>query len=564
MLGLDCGGTHTDAALLLVDENAHAARLLASAKTATIHDNLPQSIETVLKEMGGQDSGWIKNTDRVTLGTTLLINAVVRDRIDKVGLAVSAGPGLDPSHFLLGDYCCVVPGGLDHRGVEVGRLYLEPLRQDAARWPEEGVKAIVCVGKFSPRNPAHELAMAKICEEVSGLPVTMGHKLSGRLNFPRRIATAYYNAAVASLQKDFLNAVEKSLRSLGLAAQPRLLKADGGAIPFSLAAQQPAHSILSGPAASVMGMMALGLEKGECGLLLDIGGTTTDIALVYKGSPVIDRDGMKIRMRRTLVNSLASISIGIGGDSLLRWRERENGQKEFVAGPDRLGAAMAFGGSFPTLLDALNVRDNVNVGNANASRQGLEKLAVQAACAPEELAEKAVEYAIGKITRAAYALVEGVNGKAIYTLAGLKNISEARPEFAVVAGGPAACFGKRLEAALGMPLSVSPHFDVANAIGAALTLPTASLEIYVDGARGTLSAPALGMLETTPPSFTQEAAEKRACDILRGFLHKNGIGDAAVEVVESDLFAVLDDRGRGSRDIRVVCQARPGICARVV
>lgn len=564
MLGLDCGGTHTDAALLLVDENSHSARLLASAKTATIHDNLPMSIETVLKEMGGQDNGWIASVERATLGTTLLINAVVRDKTDKVGLAVAAGPGLDPAHFTLGDYWSVVPGGLDHRGVEVGRLYLEPLKKDACKWKEEGVRAIACVGKFSPRNPAHEQAMAEICERETGLPVTMGHTLSGRLNFPRRIATAYYNAAVASLQENFLAAVENTFSRFGLTAQPRLLKADGGAIPFSLASRQPVHSILSGPAASVMGMMALGLEKGDCGLLLDIGGTTTDIALVYRGSPVMDRDGMRIKTRHTLVNSLASISIGIGGDSLLRWRERENDRKEFVAGPDRIGPAMAFGGDRPTLLDAFNVLDSVNVGDANASLRGLEELASFSSHSAAECARQAVEYAISKITRAAHALVDDINSKPIYTLAGLKNISEARPGFAVLAGGPAACFRNRLATSLGMPVSVSPHSDVANAIGAALTLPTASLEIYADGAKETLFAPALGLREKTRASFTLEDAEKRACELLREFLQKNGIEETAVEVVESDLFAVLDDRGRGSRDIRVICQARPGICARVV
>lgn len=564
MLGLDCGGTHTDAALLLVDENSHTARLLASAKTVTNHDNLPQSIEAVLREMGGQDSSWITATERVTLGTTLLINAVVRDRTDKVGLAVSAGPGLNPSHFTLGEYCCVVPGGLDHRGMEVGRLDLEPLEQAVFEWRKAGVRAIACVGKFSPRNPAHELAMAQVCEKASGLPVTMGHTLSGRLNFPRRIATAYYNAAVASLQKNFLDAVEKTFNRLGLTVQPRLLKADGGAIPFSLAAKQPVHSILSGPAASVMGMMALGLEKGDCGLLLDIGGTTTDIALVFKGSPVIDRDGMKIRKRHTLVNSLASISIGIGGDSLLRWRENENGAKFLAAGPERTGPAMAFGGSSPTLLDAFNVLDNASVGNAQASRSGLAILAQASSRSPEALAREAVEYAITKICRAARALVEEINSKPIYTLAGLKNISEARPVFAVAAGGPAACVAARLEAALGIPLSVSSHWDVANAIGAALTLPTASLEIYADGAKGVLFAPSLGIQEKTSSTFNLEDAEKRASELLRGFLRKNGIEEAAVEIVESDLFAILDDRGRGSRDIRVVSQARPGICARVV
>ena len=165
--------------------------------------------------------------------------------------------------------------------------------------------------------------------------ITLGHKLSGRLNFPRRIATAYFNAAVQRLHSNFLDAVESALAESGVRAAVRLLKADGGAVPLSLSRREPVQSVLSGPAASVMGVLALCHEsevmRQGCSLLLDMGGTTTDMALFVDGSPVVDRDGMRLEGRRTLVRALATVSIGVGGDSLITV-DAAAGADMFVAG----------------------------------------------------------------------------------------------------------------------------------------------------------------------------------------------------------------------------------------
>lgn len=561
ILGIDCGGTHTDAALLSVTGNS--CELIAAAKTTTQHDNLPLSIASAVHLLKQAPA----NIARVTIGTTLEINALVQGRADRVGLALSAGPGLDPVHFGLGDHVCIVPGGLDHRGVEVERLYLDTLRTEASKWPAAGISACACVGKFSPRNPGHEEQMAKIITQASALPVTMGHTLSGRLNFPRRIATAYYNAAVARLHKNFLDAVESGLGAMGIKARLALLKADGGAIPFAVSAREPVQSILSGPAASVMGALALwaGARDG-CSLLLDMGGTTTDMALFLNGSPVVDRDGMSILGSRTLVRSLASVSIPVGGDSLLCQSRDPDGILEITVGPMRKGPALAFGGSEPTLLDALNYLDvdSGDRGDVAASRAGLEKFAAQAGIAPMDAARKAVETALGHISKAAYDLVEGINARPVYTLAALKAAKQARPTRVCLVGGPAKCIRERLQAALGMAVDLSPHSQVANAIGAALTRPTAALEIYADTGKGELAAPSLDYRERIPANYTLEQARAKACDLLERKLAKDGISGCQVEVVESDLFATLDDYGRGSKDMRVACQVRPGIVASLV
>ena len=566
VLGIDAGGTHTDAVL------CGPEGLVASAKTVTRHDDLPASVADVLRRLREHPSvraGMFERIGRVTLGATLAVNAIVQDKADRVGLALSAGPGLAPERFALGGHVCVVPGGLDHRGTEVTPLAPEALVRAAARWKEDGVRAVACVGKFSPRNPAHENAMREVAARACGLPVTCGHALSGQLNFPRRIATAYYNAAVARLHAAFLDAVEGELAREGISAPVRLLKADGGAVPAALSRREPVQSILSGPAASVMGVMALApVEEDDCSLLMDMGGTTTDLAVFVDGSPVVDRDGMLLGGRRTLVRALASLSIGVGGDSLLN--PMEDGVR---VGPLREGPACAFGGTRPTLLDALNVLDAETPdlplsGDAAASRRALEALAAASARSCATLAQQAVADALRRIGEAAAALLRACNERPVYTLAALKGMRTLRPRRVWLVGGPADRLRQRLARFLELPVDCPPHADVANAVGAALTLPTAALEIYADTGRGLLRAPALDHEERLAASARLPQVEARALELLRGHLAENGAAEAAdgtarLEVLEADSFATLDDGGYGARDMRVSCQVVPGIAGRL-
>ena len=577
VLGIDAGGTHTDAVLLSCPgrdkEGAFpVARLLAAVKAATCHENLSVSVREVLAALSKEAPGALSRVSRVTLGATLAVNALVQNRVDSVGLALSAGPGLNPGRWALGQHVHILPGGLDHRGVEVTPLDTKGLGPALRQWLGEGVSAIACVGKFSPRNAAHEQAMAEAVQTVCDLPVTLGHRLSGRLNFPRRVATAFFNAAVQRLHNAFLDAVEQALRAAGVQAAVRLLKADGGAVPLPLSRQEPVQSILSGPAASVMGVLALcaaeeTVRKG-CVLLLDMGGTTTDMALLMDGSPVVDRDGMLLQGRRTLVRSLASLSIGVGGDS--RITVEQGGSAPIVrVGPLREGTAMAFGGTRATLLDACNVRNaedglDATAGDTAASARGVAALAAEHGMSADVLARLAVDDALEQVATAAGRLTARINARPIYTLAALKAVREARPECVRLVGGPANCVANRLSRVLNLPLSTPAHADVANAVGAALTVPTDALELYADTGRRRLDVPMLDIHERIDKGYGLEAARERACQLLRERLAAASVPDAHVEVTEADVFATLDDGGYGSRDMRVTCQVVPGIAACVV
>ena len=205
VLGIDCGGTHTDA---VVCAGRH---LLASAKVVTDHDNLPGCIAKVLQELVQEtDRDILQKVERITLGTTLLVNACVQGRLDRVGLALSAGPGLAPDRFALGQDVCIVPGGLDHRGVEVTPLETGVLQKQVRAWQEEGVQAFACVGKFSPRNPAHEERMGAVVTDLCAQPaLTLGqwadsHDLVAAIN-----ASMYLPDGVTSTgymrQDDYIN-----------------------------------------------------------------------------------------------------------------------------------------------------------------------------------------------------------------------------------------------------------------------------------------------------------------------------------------------------------------------
>lgn len=571
-VGLDMGGTHTDAAAVLRTENG--GRLLAAVKTPTDHDNLMRSTRRALDELFRELDP--ARVCRVTFGTTLLVNAVVRGACEPVGLALSAGPGLDPAAAGIGPYTAVIAGGLDHRGEPIAPLDEKAMERAARAWLNRGVTAFACAGKFSPRNPAHEETMERIllreCRE-SGLTtpvVSCGHLLSGELNFPRRAATAYWNAAVRRLHDAFADAAEAALAACGVSAAAHLLQADGGAVPPAVARAFPVRALLSGPAASVMGVLALRPTHEDL-LILDMGGTTTDIAVLAKGLPVPEPDGLIVNGRPTLARSLKSISLGFGGDSLLHAERGPEGTLTADAGPEREGPAMAFGGEKPTLLDALNVLGHARAGNEAASRRGVTALAAVHGCAPEALARTVLQSGLDRVAEAVRCLLDEVNSRPVHTLASLLEKRRVEPRRAVLVGGPAPAVAPLLSATLGLPVEVigscgngsAEPWAVANAAGAALTRPAAELQLFADTQKGRLLVPALSLCRPVDRAYTLEKARHEACSLLRAEAARQGI-EGVIDVTEARSFAMLDGLGNGGRDIRVSCRLQPGIVCPIV
>ncbi len=594
-LGIDVGGTHTDAVLY------HDGHIYAFAKVKTQRHTLPLSIKNVLHTLQATSApSYWQNIKRVTLGTTLGLNALVQNTIQPVGLFVTAGPGMDALRFTynmegiegmggMGDFIHKVEGGLDHRGQEVSPLCVESVIPTAQAWYKAGVRHFAVAGKFSVHNPAHEKAIAQALCTVAGIEpqnITLSHTLSGALNFPRRMAAAFINAAIQDVQRHFLQAVQQTLQECSLQVPIFLLKADGGSLPWDFAFTHPLYTVLSGPAASVMGGMVLQRQEQELAafaqgdtFLLDMGGTTTDIALYVQGVPVLHNEGMALPihhvLRKTPLRSLATLSLGIGGDSLLKVQE-EN--KQLCIGPQRLGDAAALGGTHATLLDALNVcavhmrLEQVLAGDVDASQQALQQLAHHSHEDALSLAQKAVEKACTMVFEGMQALLQRLTQQPVYTLAELLENHTMHPQHVVLVGAPAklfaAFFGPYVQKQADMHVAVPKQHAVANALGAAATLPTAHVEFFADTLQKVWHIPTLNVQGELNKNFTLKDGIALATQALREHFPSHtqeqkaknlAYEEQAVDVVTAQSFAILDAHGRGGKDIRIVCQWRPCI-----
>ncbi|MES9996863.1 hydantoinase/oxoprolinase family protein [Desulfovibrio aminophilus] len=557
LLGIDVGGTHTDAVAVSRDGVA------ASCKVRTDHADLLVSVRGALENILSRvDRTQVR---RLNLSTTLSTNAIVEGRTEEVGALLIPGPGIDPYNSMLCRHFHVLSGSIDHRGTEVKRLDQAEVAAAVDSCLKADIRVFAVVGKFSTRNPRHENAVRlALCRGEGACAradfLTLGHELGGRLNFPRRMATAFFNGAVWRLYNRFANAVEKTLADLNLGhVKVNVLKADGGTFPLALSRRMPVQSIFSGPAASVMGIIAL-CDITHDSVILDIGGTTTDIAVFAGGAPLVEQDGINIGSHPTLVRALKVHSIGIGGDSALTVL---NGVVR--VGPNRLGPAVAEGGSVPTLVDALNAAGLCALGDAEASRAAVAALARTHGREPETLAKEAVDAAAGSIHAAVREMTAEINDRPVYTIHELLEGRRIVPKKVYVMGGPAEVMKMPLFRKFQLSTEVPPDYAVANAIGAALTRSTWDLELFADTEKNVLFIPSLQHRENIPRTYTLEEARRDAVRHLLGHLGSLGVvlDSAEAQITRADSFNMVDGLATVGRNIRVKCQVKPGVAFRL-
>ncbi len=363
------------------------------------------------------------------------------------------------------------------------------------------------------------------------------------------------NAAVYPIHKAFFDAVLNSLSAKGLRLPLRLLKADGGNMTLEASVDFPAQTILSGPAASVMGAVAMAAGD-EDAIVMDIGGTTTDLAVLIGRAPVLDPYGIAIGPYRTLIRSLETLSIGMGGDSAIRL---SNGR--LTVGPDREGPAMLFGGRVPTPTDALAVIGDIAHDDRARARAGLAPLADKMGVSIEALADQVIEAACRAMLAAAERLTAQINGKPVYTLHELKEGYQVRPRSVLVLGGPAPYFAKHLQRLTPMQVRVVPRWQVANAIGAALARTTCEVGLFADTEQRLTSAPAENFLQPISDGYGLEAATAQALDLLRVKALARGANPdyLEMEVVESQQFNMVRGFTTSGKNIRVRVQVKPGL-----
>jgi N-methylhydantoinase A len=546
IIGLDVGGTHTD--VVLLDKKGLQKEVKVTTDAADLFNSVLTGLTAITADI---DPTAI---ERIVLSTTLTTNAIVQHKMPPVGMIVSSGPGIDPEFYRTNSHYFAVAGSIDHRGREVEPIDAAEIQQIVADLQKEDIRYIGVVGKFSVRNPCHELEISRILND-SFEKVFMGHRVSGNLNFGRRIATAFLNASVYPLHKEFFQAVQQSLEARGLKLPLRLLKADGGNMNFNTSIEYPAQTILSGPAASAMGATAFGSEAEDT-LVMDIGGTTTDMAVLIKKAPVLDPVGIKLGDYKTLIRSLETLSIGLGGDSAVKVIDGK-----LTVGPERLGPAMAYGGPAPTPTDALCLLEDIPDGNRQKAVAGLAPLAAELGLSVKALAGEIMDIACKKILAAARRLIYRINSKPVYTVHELQEGYVVRPQTIHVLGGPAPFFAAYLASLSDYRIRVVPKWKVANAIGAALARTTCQVTFFADTERRVAEAPEENFSQTIDHHFDAEAATRQAFELLKTKAVERGANPDFLEMEVLEMLAFNMVRGFNTigKNIRVKVQVKPGL-----
>ena len=331
ILGIDTGGTYTDAAV--IDAGAH--RILAAAKSITTKGDLAIGVGLAMAAAVETLKGTVKPADirLVCVSTTLATNAVVEGHgtaagviligfdeamVAKTGIA-AAFPGLP---------IVVVAGGHDHNGEELRALDVAQLGEEVLRISPQ-VSAFAIASSFAVRNNAHETQARDLVVTLTGKPVTISSELSNALDAPRRALTALLNARLISRITHLIEAVRRAMDGLGIAGGLMVVKGDGTLANAESVAMRPIETVLSGPAASLIGAKWLsGLDEF---IMADMGGTTTDVGVLREGRPQVAAMGAEVGGWRTMVKAIDVKTVGLGGDSEVQF----DGGGKLVVGPQR-------------------------------------------------------------------------------------------------------------------------------------------------------------------------------------------------------------------------------------
>ena len=312
-LGIDTGGTYTDA-VIINEQN----QVLVAVKSLTTRHNLAigigESIGKVAHEL-------LADIEMVSLSTTLTTNAVVEGNGAPVcalvvGLSETQVTKSGLGEIIDDNLIVRLAGGHDASGRQVAPLDVASATA-AILAHKDKVSAFSVSAQFGVRNPSHEIQLQNLVTELTQMPVTCGHELATSLGAPRRALTASLNARMIPFIQDLIQAVQNILQQLNIQAPLMIVKGDGSIVNAETALVHPVTTILSGPAASVIGACALSGSRNA--IIADMGGTTTDIAIVTDGQPELANEGARVGDWQPMVETVKVYSIGLGGDSEVRF-----------------------------------------------------------------------------------------------------------------------------------------------------------------------------------------------------------------------------------------------------
>jgi len=447
-LGIDVGGTNTDAVILDT-----ADRVIAKAKSPTTSDvttGIVNALQAVLtaSQLSPQTIGY------AMLGTTHCTNAIVTRRgLSRVGvirLGAPATRAVDPLltwpsdlRQLVCAHSFVLHGGHEYNGEQIAPLDLQEVK-NTLRQLKGQVQAIAVTGVFSPVNPEHELRVRDLVHEELGTDVSVSLSSEiGSVSLLERENATVLNAALIEVARTAFAGFAQAIRQLQIPATLFLGQNDGSLMSVDYALRYPIFTIASGPANSIRG--AAYLSQLQDAIVIDIGGTTTDIGILQKGFPRESALAVEIGGVRTNFRMPDLLSIGLGGGS------RIHQEDEFRIGPDSVGyhlteEALVFGGMQLTATDLAVATGQIQLGDP-----------ARVTSLPMSLREAGLTY----ISRS---LADHIDRMKL----------TADPVPVIVVGGGSILCPEQLPGV--SKIIRPPHHDVANAIGVAIAQVSGTID----------------------------------------------------------------------------------------
>ncbi|MDF1514964.1 MAG: hydantoinase/oxoprolinase family protein [Anaerolineae bacterium] len=357
-LGIDTGSTYTDA--VIVDQITN--QVIYTHKALTTHHNLAIGIEQAIAGVLSLPHLAPQDIVMVGLSTTLATNAIVEGQGSPICLILI---GYDAEFMnsrafdrdMVTEDIVFVSGGHNGEGDEIAPLDLVAVRE-AVLSRKDKVAAFAISGYFGVRNPAHELRVKDLVESLTrkdngyAIPVTCGHELTTKLNAIRRATTVALNASLIPVLRELILTVRGTLNQNHITAPLMVVKGDGSLVRSEWAILRPIETILSGPAASVVGAWHLAGRNDMW--VVDVGGTTTDIGVLREGQPRLNPQGARVGKWQTMVEAVDVHTVGLGGDSYVRpTTALRNNYQRLSIGPQRVLPLCRLGSQYPDIKDEL-------------------------------------------------------------------------------------------------------------------------------------------------------------------------------------------------------------------
>ncbi|MDR0778275.1 MAG: hydantoinase/oxoprolinase family protein [Methanomassiliicoccaceae archaeon] len=346
-LGVDTGGTFTDAVIMDLDDNT----VIAKRKSPTTHRDLSIGLHASVDAVFNACEIRPEDISLVGISTTLATNSILEGKGGNVGLILIGWDPMGPVHF--GEkHQVFVKGGFDSRGRALEQLDENEIRK-AIKKVSKGADAIAISGLFSTMNTAQEKRVKEMAAEITNLPTVAGHELSATLGIDVRTETTVLNAKLIPAVSKFFDDVKRTFESKGITAPIMAYKGDGSVMDLDQAKMYPVETILSGPAASSVGGTALS-GIANCAII-DIGGTSTDIAVMDEGFPMIQEEGASVGKWRTRVKAVDMYTVALGGDSRITLKD-----SNFSIGPDRVTPLADLASRYPEVIRKIMYDDLID------------------------------------------------------------------------------------------------------------------------------------------------------------------------------------------------------------